>query len=55
MVFSDRVMASLSVQAPQEAPPELRTGASRSGNVCGELPSRRASTLMPCSSAVAST
>ena len=55
MVFSERVIASTSVQAGQEAPPELTTAASRSSNVCGELPSRRAVTLMPCSSAVAST
>ena len=55
MVFSERVIASRRVQAPHEAPPELRTGASRSGNSCGELPSRRAVTLMPCSRAAAST
>ena len=56
-MFSDRVMASVSVQAAQEAPPEFRTGrfGGRSGKVCGELPSRRAVTLMPFSSAVART
>ncbi len=55
MVFSDRVIACTRVQLPHDAPPELRTGASRSGKVCGELPSHRVSTPMPCSSAVAIT
>jgi hypothetical protein len=56
-VFSERVMASVRVQAGQETPPEFRTGrfGGRSGNVFGELPSRRAVTLMPFSSAVART
>ena len=52
----DRVIASIRVQDPQEAPPELLTGRpGRSGKVCGEEPSRRALTPMPSSSAVAST
>ena len=56
-MFSDLVMASWRVQAAQEAPPEFRTGlpSGRSGNICRSLPSRRAVTPIPFSSALAST